>query len=431
MFSVVIGLEKSKLCTSPAKFIPTVMEPGVVYFNCTFIKRSKKILLFQQEGEDHMWHSAIQDAAAKTWRNIERFGNRFPHVSSGGVYKLIDNEDWTNGFWTGILWLCYEYTQDDRYKWAAKRSVSSFKERIENHVVLDHHDIGFLYSLSSKAQWILEKNEAARQLTLEAADVLLHRWREPGGYIQAWGPEGDPVEGGRIIIDCLLNLPLLYWASEQTGDTKYRDVAVMQAEKSRRYLVRGDDSSYHTFFFNPETGEPIGGATHQGYTNGSTWTRGQAWGVYGFALSYRYTKDPVFLETSKRMAHYFLKQLPEDYVVYWDFNVPVDTAGVGTYRDSSASAIVCAGLQELLDNLPADDPDREYFEKALLNKMISLVNHYSTMGEPEAEGLLKRGSYHVRGGISPDDYVIWGDYFYLEALMRLEKGSGGYWYERK
>ena len=142
-----------------------------------------------------------------------------------------------------------------------------------------------------------------RQLTLEAADHLLKRWRPAGGgYIQAWGREGDPKEAGRIIIDCLLNLPLLFWAEQQTGDPKYREVAITQAEKTRRYIVRGDDSSYHTFFFDPSTGEPIGGATHQGYTNGSTWTRGQAWGVYGFALAYHYTGDRLFLETSKRMA---------------------------------------------------------------------------------------------------------------------------------
>src|SRR5690606_32981673 len=116
----------------------------------------------------------------------------------------------------------------------------------------------------------------------------------------------DEQNGGRIIIDCLLNLPLLYWAYEITGDQHYYDVAVQHAQRSRRYLVRGDDSSYHTFYFNPENGVPVRGGTHQGYDDGSTWTRGQAWGIYGFALSYQYTKNPVFLETSLRMAQYFL-----------------------------------------------------------------------------------------------------------------------------
>ncbi|MDR0267203.1 glycoside hydrolase family 88 protein [Paenibacillus sp.] len=371
---------------------------------------------------------AIEDALSKTLKNIDRFGEKFPHVSQNGTYELNDNTDWTNGFWSGMLWLCYEYTQDERYRHAAESTVANFRKRLDNHVVLDHHDIGFLYSLSSKAQWIVTKDEEARKLTLEAADVLLRRWREPGEYIQAWGTKDDPKEAGRIIIDCLLNLPLLYWASEQTGDPSYREAAIKQAEKSRRYLVRGDDSSYHTFFFNPETGAPIGGATHQGYSNGSTWTRGQAWGVYGFALSYRYTKNPLFLNTSKRVARYFLEHLPEDHVAYWDFNAPV---GPDTYRDSSASAIVAAGLVELISHLDDSDPDRSYFEEMLMKSMESLVERYSTIGEDDAEGLLKHGSYYVHGGLSPDDYMIWGDYFYLEALMRMEKDIHGYWYERK
>lgn len=159
-----------------------------------------------------VWKKAIEDAVAKTLNNIDRFGDRFPHVSQNGVYRQIENNDWTNGFWSGMLWLCYEYTQDERYRAAASRTVDSFRRRLINHVVLDHHDVGFLYSLSAKAQWIVEKDEEARRLALQAADVLMKRWREPGRYIQAWGPAGDPKEGGRIIIDCLLNLPLLYWA---------------------------------------------------------------------------------------------------------------------------------------------------------------------------------------------------------------------------
>jgi len=374
-----------------------------------------------------MWKIAIEDAIQKTRDNITRFGDLFPHVSTNNKYELNNNDDWTNGFWSGILWLCYEYTNDDIYRNAAKKTVESFFKRFQNEVVLQHHDIGFLYSLSSKAQWIIEKDSNAKELTLKAAAKLMERWREKGQYIQAWGPIGDDVEGGRIIIDCLLNLPLLYWASEQTGDERFRDAAIIQADKSLRYLVRGDDSSYHTFHFNQETGEPIGGSTHQGYTNGSTWSRGQAWGVYGFALSYRYTKNPVYLEASKRMAHFFLKNLPEDYVSYWDFNAPITK---DTPRDSSATAIVTAGIQELVSHLEPGDSERAYFEKANLKMMNSLVTNYSTIHETGAEGLLKHGSYHVRGNLSKDDYMIWGDYFYLESLMRLEKGMTGYWYER-
>lgn len=374
-----------------------------------------------------MWKQAIEDAVAKTRRNIEGFGDLFPHVGvDGGDYKLNPNTDWTDGFWSGMLWLCYEYTGESVFRDAAVRTVESFRQRLAANVALDHHDIGFLYSLSSKAQWFIEKDEAARELTLQAADVLMKRWRPKAQLIQAWGPEGDPANGGRIIIDCMMNLPLLYWAYQQTGDSRYRDAAVTHAEKSRRFLVRGDGSSYHTFYFDPETGDSLRGGTAQGYRDGSTWTRGQAWGIYGFALSYRYTGNAAFLDTAKRLARYFLERLPRDYVVYWDFDAPVHAE---TKRDSSASAITSAGILELLEHLPSNDPDRDFLETGLLRSMRGLIERYATIGEPDAQGLLKRGSYSVRGGASPDDYVIWGDYYYLEALMRMDRGLRGYWYE--
>ncbi|WP_207892496.1 glycoside hydrolase family 88 protein [Paenibacillus pinisoli] len=374
-----------------------------------------------------MRKQAIEDAVARVRRNMDAFGGKFPHVGSGGgPYERIENEDWTNGFWPGMLWLCYEYSGDGAFADAARKVTESFRQRLEHNTVLDHHDIGFLYSLSAKAEWFVLGHEDARELALRAADKLMERWREAGGgYIQAWGPAGDEAQGGRIIIDCLLNLPLLFWAANETGEERFRQAAVRQAELTRRYLVRGDDSSYHTFIFNQENGEPIGGTTHQGYSNGSTWTRGQAWGVYGFALAYRYTGDQAYLDTSKRMALYFLRRLPEDHVAYWDFHAPVCP---DTYRDSSASAIVAAGLQELLEHLPADDSDRSELWSGLTASIDSLIERYSTMGDPEAEGLLRHGSYYVRGNIAPDDFIIWGDYYYLEALMRLERGIRGYWY---
>lgn len=378
------------------------------------------------KGCKDMWKHAIEDAMEKIKNNVERFGDRFPHVSVNGRYVLNNNDDWTNGFWSGMLWLCYEYSSDEAYREAARLTVKSFKRRMEQNIVLDHHDIGFLYTLSSQAQWVVEQDEESRELTLQAADVLMRRWREDGQYIQAWGLSGDAQHGGRMIIDCLMNLPLLFWAYQQTGEERYRQVAIKQADQSQRYLVRGDDSSYHTFVFDTETGEALGGATHQGFTNGSTWARGQAWGIYGFSLAYRYTGHKVYLDTAKRMASYFIGQLPEDYVAYWDFDAPVNT---NMYRDSSASAIAAAGLIEMLSLLDDTDPDRAEFEEKFELSMTSLVLHYSTIGEEGAEGLLKHGSYYVRGNVAPDDYMIWGDYFYLEALIRLEKGIKGYWYE--
>lgn len=374
-----------------------------------------------------MWNAAIADALTKLRQNIVKHPGMLPHIIEGQRYEWGENNDWIEGFYTGMMWLAYEYGQDTFYKESAEAYLANFRERLEQHVALDHHDIGFLYSLSAVAEWRVTGNEEARQVALKAAETLLKRWRPQIGIIQAWGLEDDPENGGRMIIDCLLNLPLLFWAYEQTQDQRYYDVAMQHALISEKFLVRGDGSSYHTFYFDRANGNAIRGGTHQGYQDGSTWTRGQAWGVYGFALAYRYTKHEAFLDTSKRLAKYFIEHMPEDDVVYWDFDVQVEA---GTPRDSSASAITACGLLELLE-LTADEGDdssRQLFEDALNRTMRGLIEGYATTDLPDAEGLLKHGSYHVRGDRAPDDYMIWGDYFYLEALVRLEKGIKGYWY---
>jgi unsaturated chondroitin disaccharide hydrolase len=377
-----------------------------------------------------MWKSAIEDAVVKTKANVLHNGKLFPHIrgkAEGHCYEWGESTDWIEGFYTGLVWLSYEYSGDPQLRDTAMEQIKDFRRRLDQDIALDHHDIGFLYSPSAMAAWIIEGDEDAKRLTLDAANKLMLRWRPDGQYIQAWGKRGDEKNGGRIIIDCLMNIPLLYWATEQTGNPEYREAAILHADKSRRYLVRGDDSSYHTFYFNPSDGVPIGGGTHQGFHDGSTWTRGQAWGIYGFALSYRYTGDTSYLETSRRLARYFAERLPEDDVVYWDFDIEAED---GTYRDSSASAIAACGMLELLEHLEAGDPDHAYFTDIVHRTMSSLVNNYSTMDEADAEGLIRHGSYYVRGDLGPDDYMIWGDYYYLEALMRLEKGVPGYWYER-
>ncbi|QNK58641.1 glycoside hydrolase family 88 protein [Paenibacillus sp. PAMC21692] len=374
-----------------------------------------------------MWQQAIEDAVRKTRQNIEQFGLRFPHITTENRYDWGENNDWIEGFYTGMIWLCYEYTGDAFFKETGLKHLDSYRERLSAKRELDHHDIGFLYLPSALAAWIVSGSDKGRQLALDAADHLMMRWRPDGGFLQAWGPAGHPENGGRIIIDCMMNIPLLYWAYEQSGNEAYREAAICHADKSRRYLMRGDDSTYHTFYFDPESGKPIRGGTHQGFHDGSTWTRGQAWAIYGFALSYRYTGNKPYLETAKRAARFFIAHLPEDEVAYWDFDVP---AQPGTPRDSSASAIATCGLLEIISHLREGDDEKQTFKNAVEGTMSSLVKHYATIGKPDEEGLLQHGSYYVRGGLGPDDYMIWGDYYYLEALLRMTSNIPGYWYER-
>lgn len=195
------------------------------------------------------WREAIDFAVLKTKRNLTRHNLQFPHISNDKRYEWGENDDWIEGFWTGMVWLCYEYSGDEYLRLQAEAQMNSFDRRLQAKHALEHHDIGFLYGLSAMAGWIVQEDERHRALALRAADHLLGRWREAAGLIQAWGPEGDPENGGRIIIDCLMNLPLLYWASGTTGDPRYAEIAARHAKLSRKFLVRGDDSSYHTFYF--------------------------------------------------------------------------------------------------------------------------------------------------------------------------------------
>ena len=235
--------------------------------------------------------AALDAACGILHGNLAEFTDKFQSSNSEhNFYPPSDNVEWTTGFCTGEYWLAWEHTRDDAFKAAALRQVDSFLDRIERKIDVDHHDMGFLYTPSCVAAYKLTGSETGRKAALLAADQLCSRFREKGQFIQAWGPN-NAADNYRLIIDCLLNLPLLYWASEVTGDPHYRDIAVAHTRTSVQNLVRPDHSTYHTFFFDPETGAPLRGATRQGYRDGSAWARGQAWGVYGMALSYRYTGD--------------------------------------------------------------------------------------------------------------------------------------------
>ena len=272
------------------------------------------------------------------------FTEKFPSSNSfGGFYEAGENVEWTTGFWTGVIWLAYEHTGDEAFRRAAEIQVDSFLHRIQNKIDVNHHDMGFLFSLSCVAAYKLTGSEKAREAALLAADHLAGRYREKGQFLQAWGNVGEASEY-RMIIDCLLNLPILYWASEVTGDGKYARMAENHIRTAMKCILREDDSTYHTYFMDMEAGEPAYGVTHQGNRNGSAWARGQAWGIYGIALSYHYLRDESYIELFERVADFFIKHLPEDLIPYWDFDF--DT-GSTEPRDSSAAAIAAVSYTHL------------------------------------------------------------------------------------
>jgi hypothetical protein len=367
---------------------------------------------------------AIDQALAAVDRNLAHFGEQFPAPSStASVYPAIGNIEWTNGFWTGMLWLAYELTGAARYRSAAEAHVRSFDARQKERINTNHHDLGFLYSLSCVAAYKLTGERAAAKAALGAARLLMERYQEKAGIIQAWGDLNDPAQSGRMIIDCNLNLPLLYWAGEYTGEAAFKAAADRHIEQAARHIVRPDGSTFHTFFFDAASGLPREGKTHQGFADDSCWSRGQAWGISGFPLVQRYNGDTRLLDLSKVLSNYFLNRLPGDGICYWDL---IFTSG-GEERDSSAAAIAACGLLELERSLPAADPLRSRYREAALGMVTELSKNYVNMDPAPGGGLLKHAVYHKPHKIGIDESCIWGDYFYLEALVRLTRDWQPYW----
>jgi len=378
--------------------------------------------------EEGMVQKALDDAVKIVKENLTIFTDKFQSSNSfDGFYEATENVEWTTGFWTGVIWLAYEHTGDEAFKKAANVQVESFLNRIENKIDVNHHDMGFLYSLSCVAAYKLTGNEHAKKAALLAADHLAERYRERGKFLQAWGNPGEPKEY-RMIIDCLLNLPLLYWATEVTGEPSYEDKAENHIKTAMKCILRPDHSTYHTHFFDVKTGEPTYGVTHQGNRNGSAWARGQAWGIYGIALSYRYMKNPEYMDLFCSVTDYFIEHLPEDLIPYWDFDF---NTGSEEPRDSSASAIAVCGILEMSKYL---EKEKAQVYVAAADRMLrALTDLCANRDYKTSNGLLLHGTYARNSKENTctdrgvDECNTWGDYFYMEALTRLSKDWELYW----
>ena len=371
--------------------------------------------------------SAMAAVVAQVRRNLPTFTYAAQnHSSVNNFYPAVPNTQWTAGFWPGSIWLAYEATGDKMLRHAAQIHVQSFLNRIENRIETDHHDMGFLYSPSCVAAWKLVGDEDGRRAALLAADQLLERFHEKGQFIQAWGPMGEPGNY-RYIIDCLLNLALLFWASEESGDPRYREKALAHAHTTLANSIRPDHSTYHTFYMDPATGAPVRGATTQGYRDESAWARGQAWAIAGMALCYRNEGQTAYLDVFENLLAYYLEHLPDDLVPYWDL---IFTAG-DEPRDLSSAAIVACGLLEMA-GLVGEKRAGEMRE--LARQMLgSLWRNYAVTDPAVSNGFLLHGTYSKKTpfnscrGEGVDECVTWGDYYYFEGLTRLSRQWAPYW----
>lgn len=375
--------------------------------------------------EKRWLEEALDFSYEKIRNNLSAFAELVPPAASKNqVYVPEANKDWTASFWVGMLFLAKEGANTEIYDEVISKQLASFTKRLDEKVELETHDIGFLYILSAIADYKVNHNESSRELAIQAADLLMTRYNENAHIIQAWGDLSDPTQRGRMIIDCLMNLPLLYFASNETGDDRYRKAAYYHAKQTQKYIVRPNATTYHTYYFDTDTGEPVGGKTQQGYSDDSCWARGQAWGIYGFTLSYLYTGDKSFLDSAQKVADYFIAKLPSDSVPYWDLIFSDDD---GEEKDSSSGAIAACGLLELAKALPLTSPNRQIYETIALKIMRALASEYTTEDFPASNGILVHGVYDKKSAKGVDECMIWGDYFYLEGLIRLNQSWYSYW----
>lgn len=375
--------------------------------------------------------NAIEKAIAQIDRNIEYFGDSFQSPNTfSNIYKKMDNIEWTDGFWSGLVLLAYEYTKNPKYLDLAKKHVDSYYDRIVNKIEVNHHDMGFLYSLSCVAYYKLTKDEKAKEAALLAADNLASRYLDEAKFIKAWGNMNEE-ENYRLIVDCLLNIPLLYWASQNSNDLKrqnYYNIAIEHFNTSLHTVIREDGTTFHTYYFDPKTNQPLFGKTRQGYSDDSCWARGQSWGVYGIPLTLKYAaNDPKLdkdtLAIHQKVVNQFLNNIGLDNVAYWDLIFNNDDTHS---RDSSASAITVCGLLEVSKFLDSQELKDTYL-KISKSIVYSLATKYANLEEHLGSPILFHGvySWHTNKGV--DEGNIWGDYFYLEALMRLYMDWDPYW----
>ena len=350
-------------------------------------------------------------------KGINDFSPIFPmEFSKNNVYATMQNvAGWGNGFWTGILWHAYELTGNDKYKDVALSHIPSYTKRITEKIGVNHHDMGFLFTPSCVAAYKLAGNEEGKAAAIMAADHLLSRYQEKGEFIQAWGNVSDPKDY-RLIVDCLLNIPLLYWTAEVTGDESYAVKAFKHFNSTVDNVCRADASTYHTYYFDPETGLPVRGCTHQGAYDDSAWGRGQAWGIYGPLLTYIYKKDDKAMKIFQATTNYLLNNLPSDYVAYWDLCY---NDGADQPRDTSTNAIAMCGMLEGIKYMDENDPLRKIYVNAINRMMDVLIDRHLPTEDQESNGILLNQTYALPQGIGIDEHNIWGDYFFMEALHRM------------
>lgn len=364
------------------------------------------------------FESALAFAQRQVRRLVDAHPDFFPLYTQNGRWKH-GGEAWTNwceGFLPGMMWIFHERTGDATWRALAERYSRLVEPRKDDRTV---HDLGFLFYHGTYRRWyettVREKrpDRALRDVVVHAGRTLAMRFQPRGAYLSSFvAPES-------CFIDIMMNVPVIWYAGRMAEDSAVLDIARTHCMTTRRYLVRGDGSTAHEGLFDLESGAFLRTSTHQGYRADSCWSRGQAWALYGFATCARLTSDDLWLDTASRCAGYFLRHVQDDPVPAWDFDAP---AKERAHKDTSAGAIAAAGLFELADareSLAPTGPTADHLRECGAILLDALCDEpYLATGDPAWEGILKHGIYHLHKGLGVDESVMWGEYFFCDALDR-------------
>jgi hypothetical protein len=372
---------------------------------------------------------AFSLCVAKIRRSIQRLADepKTGSLAPDGNYfawpeGFFEIGNWTISFFTGMALWAYRDTRESHFLGQVSRLEEHYRAKVHEHAAETMHDLGFLYSLYSVALYKIILHPTHRSVGLRAAAVLADRFVTPGNFIRAWGrmDEQSTDYAGLAIVDCLMNLPLLFWASEESGDPRFREVAIAHADTALKTLVRADGSVCHAYRFDPRTGEPTIEANYCGRAVGSHWARGATWAFYGLAIAFRYTRDARYRDAAVRIAHTFLDNLDDELVPVWDFRL---LPGEPLLRDSSAAAIAVCGLQEL-QRLGVADARFQQSSRQLLRRLCSEEYLDADLDTP---GVLRNGQVGAGVGFAANAYTSWGDYFFMEALANELQLGESFW----
>lgn len=382
----------------------------------------------QLQSSDQAW---LQELVAKITKKMdvvsERSRHKIPYTAVNGVHddRSADNPSqmdtdgicwWTNGFWGGMLWLMHHETGNEKYQAIANVAEVKLDECFQQYNGL-HHDVGFMWLPTSVANYKVTGNAQSRTRALHAANLLAGRFNLAGRFIRAWNDLEEGDTRGWAIIDCMFNIPLLYWASEETGDPRFKQIAMAHADTAMTAFVRPDGSVNHIVEFDPFHGGVVKTHGGQGYGEGSAWTRGQSWALYGFMMSYFHTGKAEYLHTAQRIAHYFMANIPANGIIPIDFRQPKEPA----YEDSTAAAIAACGLIEIAKAVG------EHEQAVYLNAALKLLR---TLDESRCDWSMDTDNFLINGSAAyhhPKRHtaIIYGDYYFMEAIFKL-KGNDLY-----